>query len=52
MGKYKWSNVQSYPAGNITLFNGFTGNGVYTFFEKETSVWLDSTLVLASTYGN
>jgi hypothetical protein len=48
VGQYKWSQITAYPAGNITLIGGFTGGGVYSLYEKETTTWL----VYSSTTGS
>jgi hypothetical protein len=40
IGQYKWSQIQQFPAGNITLLGGFAGDGAYTLYEKETTTWI------------
>ena len=46
-GQYMFSTINPFPAGNITLLSGFTGGGVFSFYEKEKTTWL----VYSSTTG-
>jgi hypothetical protein len=40
LGECKWSQIQPYPSGNVTLINGFVGDGAYTLYSKETTTWI------------
>jgi hypothetical protein len=40
IGQVVWSKVYTWPAGNLTINNGFMGNGVFTLFQKETRLWM------------
>jgi len=40
MGQVVWSQAYPWPTGNITLEGGALGNGVFTLFQKETTLWM------------